>query len=80
MTLKTSTGTKFQVRCVIINHTDLIANEELENFVLDNLEHYVFDLNSYRYFIPETEPLSSIVLMRFPFLTVREVSYVITEV
>jgi hypothetical protein len=78
--LKTSTGTQFRVRCVIISHTDLIANELLENFVLDNLEHYVFDLNSYRYFIPETEPLSSIILMKFPFLTVREVAYVITEV
>lgn len=77
--LKTSTGTTFRVRCVIIDHTDLIGNEQLENFILDNLEHYVFDLNSYRYFIPETEPLSSIILMKFPFLTVREVAYVITE-
>ena len=80
MKLKTSTGTTFKVRCVIISHTDLIANELLENFILDHLEHYLFDLNTYRYFIPETEPLSSILLMKFPFLTVREVSYVITEV
>lgn len=79
MTLKTSTGTVFKVRCVIISHTDLIANTELENFVLDNLERYLFDYNTQRYFVPETEPLSSIILMRFPFLTVREVSYVITE-
>lgn len=77
--IKASTGTTFRVRCVIISHTDLIANEQLENFVLDNLERYFFDMNAMRYYIPETEPLSSIILMKFPFLTVKEVAYVITE-
>lgn len=80
MTLKTSTGTTFKVRCVVIDHTDLIANEELENFVLDHLEHYVFDFNTQRYYVPETEPICSIILMRFPFLTVREVAYVIQKI
>lgn len=78
--LKTSTGTTFRVRCVIIDHTNLIANEDLAAFVMDYLEHYIFDLNSYRYFIPETEPLCSVLLIKFPFLMIREVSYVITEV
>jgi hypothetical protein len=75
--LKTSTGTVFQVRCVTISQMDLLDNNELENFVLSHLEHYVFDLNSYRYYIPETEPLSTILLIKFPFLQVKEVAYVI---
>ena len=77
MKLKISTGTTFRVRCVIIEHTDLIGNEDLANFVMDYLEHYAYDLNMQRYYIPETEPLSSVILMKFPFLQVKEVAYVI---
>lgn len=77
MSLKTSTGTTFKVKCVIIDHTDLIANEDLANFVIDYLEHYAYDANMQRYYIPETEPLSSILLIKFPNLMIREVAYVI---
>lgn len=78
--LKTSTGTTFKVRCVIIEHTDLIGNEDLANFIVDYLEHYAYDYNTSRYYIPETEPLSTVLLIKFPFLMIREVSYVFTEV
>lgn len=77
MNLKTSTGTTFKVKCVIVDHTDLIGNEDLANFVVDYLEHYAYDANMQRYYIPETEPLSSIILIKFPFLQVKEVAYVI---
>lgn len=77
MVLKTSTGTTFKVKCVIIDHTDLIGNEDLANYVIDYLEHYAYDANLQRYYVPETEPLSSIILIKFPFLQVREVAYVI---
>ena len=76
---KTSAGTTFKVKCVIIEHTDLIANQELIDFVMDYLERYAYDMNTQRYYIPETEPLSSIILIKFPFLMIREVAYVITE-
>ena len=77
MKLKISTGTTFKVRCVIIDHTDLIANEDLSNFIIDYLDHYAYDQNMQRYYVPETEPLSSIILIKFPFLQVKEVAYVI---
>ena len=75
--MKTSTGTTFRVKCVILDHTDLIGNEDLTNFVMDYLEHYAYDQNSQRYYVPETEPLSSILLIKFPFLNIKEVEYVI---
>jgi hypothetical protein len=75
--LKTSTGTRFRVKCVVLDHTDLIGNEDLTNFIMDYLEHYAYDQNSQRYYVPETEPLSSILLIKFPFLTIKEVEYVI---
>ena len=75
--LKTSTGTTFKVKCVVLDHTDLIGNEDLTNFIMDYLEHYAYDQNSQRYYVPETEPLSSILLIKFPFLNIKEVEYVI---
>jgi pyrimidine deaminase RibD-like protein len=75
--LKTSTGTTFKVKCVIVDHTDLIANEDLANFIIDHLEHYAYDTMTQRYYIPQTEPLSTILLIKFPFLIIREVAYVI---
>lgn len=79
MNLKISTGTTFKISCVVIDHTDLIANEDLANYIIDYLEHYAYDNNTQRYYVPVTEPISSILLIKFPFLTVKEVAYVIQQ-
>lgn len=77
--IKTSTGTTFKVKCVVIDHTDLIANDDLANYIIDYLEHYAYDQNMQRYYVPITESISSSLLIKFPNLMIREVSYVITE-
>ena len=77
MKLKTSTGTTFKVKCVIIDHTDLIANDDLANYIIDYLEHYAYDANQQRYYVPVTESISSSLLIKFPFLQIKEVAYVI---